>query len=238
MMESQLQSSLLILICTHFDITRYISWKHSLVRSVICTPGVRSHILHSWWLFPLVGDEPGGGHREEAAAGQGEEEDEELVRVWVIRHHHLDTCSHHHYLHRYRGLDTHRIENTQGAVWEGFCQTDAAENKVDVGSREEAVGLLIEKHMISRYLLNIPYDQSSAKLPVTQLLGHSVTWSIDHFVTWSLGHSTTQSLSQDFFGKGGAHGGTISEHLHKLYVIQIHPCTWFFTTFLLERPQF
>ena len=33
---------------------------------------------------------------------------------------------------------------------------------------------------------NIPYGQSSAKLPVT--------WSLDHLVTWSLGHSVTRSL--------------------------------------------
>ena len=37
-------------------------------------------------------------------------------------------------------------------------------------------------------ITNIPYGQSSAKLPVTQLLGHSVTWSPSHLVTQSLGH--------------------------------------------------
>ena len=52
------------------------------------------------------------------------------------------------------------------------------------------------------YTQNIPYGQSSAKLPVTwslghsvtQSLGHLVTWSLGHLVTWSLGHSVTRSL--------------------------------------------
>ena len=51
-------------------------------------------------------------------------------------------------------------------------------------------------------ITNIPYGQSSAKLPVPQLhshlvtrsLGHSVTLSLGHSITWSLGHSITWSL--------------------------------------------
>ena len=43
------------------------------------------------------------------------------------------------------------------------------------------------------YLINIPYGQSSAKLPVTWSLGHLVTWSLGHSVTWSLGHSVIWS---------------------------------------------
>ena len=38
---------------------------------------------------------------------------------------------------------------------------------------------------------NIPFGQSSAKLPVSQSLGHSITWSLGHLATWSLGHSVT-----------------------------------------------
>ena len=49
---------------------------------------------------------------------------------------------------------------------------------------------------------NIPYNQSSAKLPVIlppshliiQSFVHSVPWSLGHLVTRSLGHSVTQSL--------------------------------------------
>ena len=49
-------------------------------------------------------------------------------------------------------------------------------------------------------IVNIPYGQSSAKLPVIltpghliiQSFGHLVTWSLGHLVTWSLGHSVTQ----------------------------------------------
>ena len=40
---------------------------------------------------------------------------------------------------------------------------------------------------------NIPYGQSSAKLPVTRSLGHLVTWSLGHLVTRSLGHLVTWS---------------------------------------------
>ena len=40
-------------------------------------------------------------------------------------------------------------------------------------------------------IINIPYGQSSAKLPVTRSLGHLVTWSLGHLVTWSLSHSVT-----------------------------------------------
>ena len=32
-------------------------------------------------------------------------------------------------------------------------------------------------------ILNIPFGQSSAKLPVTQSFSHSVTWSLSHLVT-------------------------------------------------------
>ena len=54
--------------------------------------------------------------------------------------------------------------------------------------------------------LNIPYGQSSAKLPVTRSfghlvirsLGHSVTWSLGHLVTPSLGHLVTQSYDPNF----------------------------------------
>ena len=42
-------------------------------------------------------------------------------------------------------------------------------------------------------LKNIPYGQSSAKLPVTQLFGHLVTQSLGHSVTQSLGHLVTWS---------------------------------------------
>ena len=41
---------------------------------------------------------------------------------------------------------------------------------------------------------NIPYGQSSAKLPVTQSLSQSATQSLGHLVTWSLSHLVTQSL--------------------------------------------
>ena len=43
--------------------------------------------------------------------------------------------------------------------------------------------------------VNIPYGQSSAKLPVTQSLGHSVTQSLSHSVTWSLRVLTPASMS-------------------------------------------
>ena len=54
-----------------------------------------------------------------------------------------------------------------------------------------------------RYI-NIPYGQSSAKLPVTRSHGHSFTQSLGHLVTrplghlviWSLSHSVTRSLGQ------------------------------------------
>ena len=36
--------------------------------------------------------------------------------------------------------------------------------------------------------MNIPYGQSSAKLPVTRSLGHLVTWSLGHLVTQSYDH--------------------------------------------------
>ena len=44
---------------------------------------------------------------------------------------------------------------------------------------------------------NIPYGQSSAKLPVTWSLGHtrSHTWTQGHLVTRSLGNSVTWSLN-------------------------------------------
>ena len=60
-------------------------------------------------------------------------------------------------------------------------------------------------------IINISYGQSSAKLPVTRLLSHSVTLSLCHsvtlshghlftcsliyLITWSLGHFVTRSLS-------------------------------------------
>ena len=44
------------------------------------------------------------------------------------------------------------------------------------------------------YLLNIPPGQSSAKLPVTRSLGHSVTGSLGHSVTRSFGHLVTRLL--------------------------------------------
>ena len=40
-------------------------------------------------------------------------------------------------------------------------------------------------------MANIPYSQSSAKLPVdpvTRSLSHLVTWSLGHLVIWSLDH--------------------------------------------------
>ena len=50
--------------------------------------------------------------------------------------------------------------------------------------------------ILLRYFLpeNIPFGQSSAKLPVTLSLCHSVTWSLGHLVTWSLSHSVTVSF--------------------------------------------
>ena len=42
---------------------------------------------------------------------------------------------------------------------------------------------------------NIPYGQSSAKLPITWSLGYKVTWSLGYKVTWSLSHLVTWSLS-------------------------------------------
>ena len=46
------------------------------------------------------------------------------------------------------------------------------------------------RHPCSKQISNMPYAQSSAKLPVTQLLGHLVTWSLSHSVTM-IGHLVT-----------------------------------------------
>ena len=52
--------------------------------------------------------------------------------------------------------------------------------------------------IITFAIKNIPYGQSSAKLPVILSLGHSVSLSLGHSVTWSLGHSVNQSLGHYF----------------------------------------
>merc|ERR1712242_507701 len=62
--------------------------------------------------------------------------------------------------------------------------------------------ILLHIYSVHLFVKNIPYSQSSAKLPATQSLSHSVTRSISHlvtrslshFVTWSLGHLVNQSL--------------------------------------------
>ena len=46
----------------------------------------------------------------------------------------------------------------------------------------------------SSCIVNIPYGQSSAKLPVILSPSHLVIWSFSHSVTRSLGHSVTRSL--------------------------------------------
>ena len=71
------------------------------------------------------------------------------------------------------------------------------------GAQQQAAGQRIIHHREDKYIRrNIPYGQSSAKLPVTWSLGHLVTQSLCHLVTrslsylvtWSLSHSVTRSL--------------------------------------------
>ena len=50
------------------------------------------------------------------------------------------------------------------------------------------------EYSIIKLYKNIPYGQSSANLPLTRSLGHSVAQLLSHLVTWSLGRSVTQSL--------------------------------------------
>ena len=49
----------------------------------------------------------------------------------------------------------------------------------------------------ARFYENIPYGQSSAKLPVTLSLSHLVTWSLDHLVTQSLNLIWSKGQHQD-----------------------------------------
>ena len=59
------------------------------------------------------------------------------------------------------------------------------------GHRDE---VFVCGHDVKMLLNNIPYGQSSAKLPVTRSLGHFVTWSVGHSITRSFGHSVIWSL--------------------------------------------
>ena len=65
---------------------------------------------------------------------------------------------------------------------------------------------LYDIHYIMFIVYNIPYGQSSAKLPVTRSLGHLVTWSLGHLVkcwkrvkAWKLGDLKLSSYGEFCF---------------------------------------
>ena len=73
---------------------------------------------------------------------------------------------------------------------------------------------------------NIPYGQSSAKLPVTWSLGHtrSHTWTQGHLVTRSLGNSVTWSLNCLV---NWSFGHTVTWSLGHLVTLPLgHSVTW------------
>ena len=66
-------------------------------------------------------------------------------------------------------------------------------------------------------LINIPYGQSSAKLPVTQLLGHSITKSLGHSIIPSFHHPIFQFNMSTII--------TLTCCQRQVWVIRIHSTT-------------
>ena len=58
--------------------------------------------------------------------------------------------------------------------------------------------------------VNIQYGQSSAKLPITRSLGHSVNRSLGHSITQSLGYSVTRSIGHSVITQSLGHSVTRS----------------------------